>query len=374
MRIAVHAKVLSETQLNGIGVYSYNILKALAKIDTQNEYVIYTNVPLAHPVEAPNFKIKRLRFPKFWSFLRLPFEFIGGRYDLLFVTKEFVPFPFKPKTVITVHDLMGLIFPERISLNGKIHFWLTTHYFIPAADAILSVSGETKRNILKHCRVDPGKITITHLGYDQEIFHSRWAEEKLGSIRRKYGLDCPYFINTSSLLWYRKNLLRIIEAFSSLERKTPANPMKLVITGKRGESYQEIIDLIAKLNLGGKVILTGYIPLEDMPVLLAGAEGLVFPSLDEGFGLPLIEAMACGCPVISSNVSAIPEVVGDAGYLVDPLQSAAIEEAMRRLVEEPGEKERLRRLGLERAKEFSWEKAARQTLDVFEKVAKAGKS
>ncbi len=368
MKIAVHAKVLSETQLNGIGVYSYNILKALAKIDSVNEYVIYSNVPLSHDIEAPNFKVKILKFPKFWSFLRLPFEFIFGGYDLLFVTKEFVPIPFKPKTVMTCHDLMGLIFPERISFDGKVHFWLTTHYYIPAADAILSVSDETKRNILKHCKVPPEKITVTHLGYDQDIF--RPAEEgRVAEIRKKYSLDSPYFINTSSLLWYRKNLIRLIEAFDLLRKKEPNHPLKLVITGKRGESYDEIVALIAKLGLEQQVLLTGYIPLEDMPILLAGAEALVFPSLDEGFGLPLIEAMACGCPVISSNVSAIPEVLGDAGILVDPLQTTDIMKAMDRIIQEPDERRKLRDRGLERAKEFSWEKAARQTLEVFQRVA-----
>jgi glycosyltransferase involved in cell wall biosynthesis len=368
MKIAVHAKVLSETQLNGIGVYSHNILKALAKIDSTNQYVVYSNIPLAHSVDAPNFKVKILKFPKFWSVLRLPFEFIFGGYDLLFVTKEFVPFPFKPKTVITCHDLMGLIFPERISLNGKIHFWLTTHYFIPAADAILSVSDETKRNILKHCRVKPEKITVTHLGYDQNVFHPA-DERKVEEIRKKYSLDTPYFINTSSLLWYRKNLVRLIEAFDILRKREPERPVKLVITGKRGEAYEEIVALIAKLGLEKEVMLTGYIPLEDMPVLVAGAEALVFPSLDEGFGLPLVEAMACGCPVISSNVSAIPEVLGGAGILVDPVDTQGIMEAMRRLLLEPTERERLRNLGLERAKEFSWEKAAELTLEIFQRVA-----
>jgi len=145
-----------------------------------------------------------------------------------------------------------------------------------------------------------------------------------------------------------------------------------VITGKRGESYEEIVQTAQRLGLGENLVLTGYIPLEDMPVLLSAAEALVFPSLDEGFGLPLIEAMACGCPVISSNRSAIPEVTGDAALLVDPENIEALVGAMKRVLDHPAEREELKRRGLERAAQFSWEKTARETLAVFRRVAQQG--
>jgi glycosyltransferase involved in cell wall biosynthesis len=368
MKIAVHAKVLSETQLAGIGVYTLNLLKALASIDQKNEYVLFTNQPLVHKIDAPNFREHLVRFPKFWSYLSLPFELMKGKFDLLFVPKEFVPPFIRPKTVITVYDLMGLRFAKNVSFDGKVHFWICVKYAIPAADAVLAISGGTKKDILEKCKVDDDKITVTHLGFNRDVFHQVTDGVQLAEIKKKNGLEGPYLINTSSLLWYRKNLVRLVEAFAAVKKRRNDPTLKLVITGKKGEAYEEIVTTAERLGVRNDLVLTGYIPLEDMPVLLSGAEALVFPSLDEGFGLPLIEAMACGCPVISSNCSAIPEVTGDAALLVEPEDVSAIAGAMEKVLSDPAEQSRLRALGLARAAQFSWEATARETLAVFEKT------
>jgi glycosyltransferase involved in cell wall biosynthesis len=370
MRIAVHAKVLSESEPTGIGVYVRNILRALARIDADNEYVLYSNEPIRQKIEAPNFSERILRFPRFWSYVRFPFEFLNGRYDLLFVPKEQLPPVFRPPTVVVVYDLMGLLFPDRIPLAGKVHFQLAVRWAIPAADAVIAISEQTKRSIVERCAIEPARITVTPLGYDPEVFRPRADPAALAAVRARHGIDAPYFINTSSVIWYRKNLVRLLEAFAGLDREPEGQRprVQLVLTGKRGEAWDEVVARRRELGLERDVVLAGYVPAEDMPVLLSGALGLVFPSLDEGFGLPLVEAMACGCPVVTSNVSAMPEVVGDAGILVDPLDVGALSTAMRSLAADPGRREALRARGLERARRFSWDAAARTTLDVFRRL------
>lgn len=368
MKIAVHAKVLSEAEPTGIGNYTRNILRALARIDGENEYFLYSNEPILQKIEAPNFHERILRFPRFWSYLRLPFEFIGGRYDLLFVPKEQVPPFLRPPTVVVVYDLMSLLFPDRMSLQGKVHFSIAMRYAIPAADAVIAISEQTKRSILENCKVEPQKISVTHLGYDPEVFRAIDDPEAIADVRARHGIEGPYFINTSSVIWHRKNPLRLLQAFARLKADPAHADLRLVITGKRGVAFEELLAAQRSLGLERDVLFTGYVPDADIPVLYSGALGLVFPSLDEGFGLPLIEAMACGCPVISSNVSAMLEVVDDAGILVDPLDVEALQKAMRSLAADPGLRESLRRRGFEHVRRFSWDTAARTTLDVFEHV------
>jgi glycosyltransferase involved in cell wall biosynthesis len=221
------------------------------------------------------------------------------------------------------------------------------------------------------CGVDPARITVTHLGYDPALFRPHRDPARAADVRRRLGIRAAYFLNTSSVIWYRKNLVRVVQALAALKAvHGPATP-QLVITGKRGEGYEELRDWCRRLQLCDDVITTGYVPAEDLPVLLSNAVALVFPSLDEGFGLPLVEAMACGCPVVASNRSAIPEVVGDAGLLVDPEDTAALQDAMERVWREPGTAAALVRRGLERAPRFSWDEAARATRAVFERVARA---
>ncbi len=370
IKIAVHAKVLSEERYTGIGVYVYNILKAISKIDKNNEYFLYSNEKIIHHIDAPNFHEKILKFPKFWTYLRFPFEFIGGKYDILFMTKETLPPVIRPKTVLVCFDLMGSMFSKHIALNGKIHFWIAVNYALKRAGKIITISESTKKDIMEKCKIPSAKVIVTPLGYDKELFKVCKDPELIEFTKAKYGIVKKYYINTSSLLWYRKNLERIIEAFYLCKTKSNID-YQLVITGKKGESYEGIISKISALGLEKDVILTDYIPEEDMPVLLSGAEALVFPSLHEGFGLPIIEAMACACPVIASNVSASAEVAENAGLLVDPLSIDEIAGSMEKIVKNRELREVFINRGLKKAEEYSWENTAKLTLRVFEEFSGA---
>ncbi|HLA48073.1 MAG: hypothetical protein A3D20_01535 [Nitrospinae bacterium RIFCSPHIGHO2_02_FULL_39_82] len=369
MKIAVHAKVLSEERLNGIGYYTYNLLKTLSKIDRVNEYFLYSNAPIFYKIEAENFKERILNFPKFWTYLRWPFEFINGKYEAVFIPHEKLPFFLKTRSVITVYDLHSLkeYLANPISLSAKVHFFIAIKYAIKKADRIIAISESTKRSIIENCNVNSDKITVTPLGYDEELYKPYTNEDLIRSTKERYGIKSNYIINTSSFLWYRKNLPRLIKAFHICKLKRVINH-QLVITGKKGEAYDEIVSLIKSLNLEKDVILTGYISIEDMPILLSGADALVFPSLHEGFGLPLLEAMACGCPVITSNVSAMPEVVGNAGILVNSSHEDEIASAIENVLGDKDLRNKMRKMGFERVKMFSWENTAKETLKVFENL------
>lgn len=370
MRIAVHAKVLSETDLTGIGIYVRESLRALARIDSVNQYVLYSNEPFRHRIEAPNFSHRVLRFPRFWSYLRLPFEFVGGRFDVLFVTKEQLPLCFRPPTVLVVYDLVGLLFPERMALAPRVHFQIAVRYALPRADALIAISEATKQHVVAACSIEPDRIRVAYPGFDRSTFRPDIEPARIAAVRDRLQIGGEYFLNTSSVIWHRKNLVRTLQAFATLRDERRGATPRLVITGKRGEGWDELLAWRQRLGLEEHVMLAGFVPPEEIPALLAGALALVFPSLDEGFGLPLVEAMACGCPVLSSNVSAIPEVVGDAGLLVDPTDTEALALALGRLCDDRALRHDLRRRGFERAERFSWEATARATRAVLEEVAR----
>lgn len=368
MNIAVHAKVLSETQPNGIGIYTYNLLKAISKIDGKNSYTLYSNQPIAQRIDAGNFSERILKFPKLWSYLRFPFEFVSGRYDLLFVPSAMVPPLKRPKTVIVFYGFgEKAVRDDKFSIQTKTHFLIAANYAFKKADSIIAISESARKDIVENYRVDPGKVTVTPLGYDKELYMPCNDRELLDRIKKKYCITKNYILNTTSLLWHRKNLVRLIKAFQLFKTKTRAD-YQLVITGKRGESYEEIIGLLSSLGLENDVILTDYIPKEDLPVLLSGADCMVYPSLHEGFGLSVLEAMACGCPVITSNTSSLPEVIGDAGVMIDPYSVEEMASAIEKVLESRETREKMIKMGLARAETFSWEKTARLTIDVFEKT------
>lgn len=364
MKIAVHAKMLSEAALNGMGYYTCNLMRGLAAIDKRNIYDLYSSDAIIHKVAAPNFRERITGSPLCWTNIKLPLVLSKEPHDVVFVPHEKLPPFVKGRKVITVYDLVSLreYMRSPISVAAKIHFIKAIAWTIKKADAVIVISEATRKSVLEVTGIDPARITVTPLGYDRALYYPRPSEDGV-DIRKKYGIPKPYFINTSSLLWYRKNLPRLIRAFAQSAARQDSC---LVITGRKGMDYDNVVEAIRKSGVADDVMLLGYVPLEDMPRLLSGAVGLVFPSLHEGFGLPIVEAFACGCPVITSNCSSMPEVAGDAAILVDPLDECAIRTAIDKLFFDAGLREGLKIKGLEAVRSYSWEKTARLTLGVFE--------
>ena len=223
---------------------------------------------------------------------------------------------------------------------------------------MIAISQATKDDLVAHYGVPKEKIPVVYHGVEP-----RFRPTPDPAVPARYGLPSRYFLYLGTLQ-PRKNLERLLQAYAQLSGDVPA----LVLAGAKGWYFERIAAAIAALGLGERVFLPGYVPDEDVPALLTGALALVFPSLYEGFGLPVLEAMACGTPVVTANTSSLPEVVGEAGLLVDPLRVDEIAAAMQRLLADEALRAELSRRGLERAGLFSWDRCARETLAVLEGV------
>jgi glycosyltransferase involved in cell wall biosynthesis len=240
------------------------------------------------------------------------------------------------------------------------------------ATRIIADSEATCLDLIRHYHIQEHKITVVYPGCDRSLAPVT-DRELLTSVRARYRLAHSYLLYVGTL-HPRKNLVRLIEAFAFLtasldaETKDGASPLQLVLAGQKGWLYDDILAQVRKLGLTERVRLTGYLPPADLPALLSGARAFVFPSLYEGFGLPVLEAMACGTPVICSNVSSLPEVAGDAALLVDPLDVDALAAALEQVVVDPELRRALVERGFRQAARFSWRRCARETLQVLEEA------
>jgi len=228
------------------------------------------------------------------------------------------------------------------------------------ADQIIAISNSTKQDLIRYFQVPEEKITVTHLAAD-ECFQPL-PFDKVQVFREKYGLDFPFILYVGTLE-PRKNLPTLIKAFYYLKKKNIHH--KLVIAGGKGWKYDPIFQTISDLNLIKDIHFTGYVPKEDLPLLYNAADAFVYPSLYEGFGLPPLEAMACGCPVITSNTSSLPEVVGDAGIMINPCDYDKLAEAIDNIISDTDLKIQFSKMGQVRAAQFSWNKCAEETLKIY---------
>jgi glycosyltransferase involved in cell wall biosynthesis len=285
--------------------------------------------------------------------------------DLLFIPAHVLPIVHPRRSVVTVHDLGYLFYPEAHRLLDRLYLDLSTRYNARAASHLIADSSATKRDLIERYGIKPDKITVVYPGYDEATFQPVKDEAAIEAVKARYGIAGDYILFVGTLQ-PRKNLARLIEAFADC--RLPIADCRLVIAGKKGWLYEEIFQQVEELGLEGSVVFTDYVPEGDLPALLSGARLFVFPSLYEGFGLPVLEAMACGTPVVCSSASSLPEVVGDAAVLVDPMDVKGLAMAIERVLGDEELRAKLIEHGFEQAKKFSWERCARETLDVLESV------
>ncbi|MBI3764543.1 MAG: glycosyltransferase family 4 protein [Chloroflexi bacterium] len=359
----------------GLGRYTASLLRALLAIDPHGDYAVFYNRSREGQPPAPFDRLPRYASPlgdKPWR-LRAALTYFGApRLDswfpgvgLFHATDHLLPRFRGIRTIVTLHDLIPLILPEHHLPLNRWFLKLMFPRFLAAADAIIAVSECSRRDAQRLLNVPPDKFVVIPEGVEPHF--KRVADpETLAAVRAKYRLP-ERFILIVSTIEPRKNHAHLLEAYRRL-RETHSGT-GLVIAGKPGWLYQSFFERLKASGLENEVIVTGPVPEADLPALLSLASAFAFPSLYEGMGLPPLEAMACGTPVVASNTSSLPEAVGDAGILLPPSDPRQWAEALGRVLDDATLRADLSARGIARTAQFTWEAAAEATLAVYQRVA-----
>ena len=368
VRIAIDARKLRDY---GIGTYVRNLLRHLSRIDTTSEYVLLCRQQDAGiaaqlganfrtvPERSPNYSIREQ--------ILVPLDLRRERADLFHAPHYVLP-PLVPcRSVVTIHDCIHLRFPQYLPNRlgyayARAALWTATH----RANRVLTVSEASKRDILRYFTVPETKIDVIYNAIDERFSVEPPAEE-VARVRERYQLEGPVVLYAGNIKPH-KNLERLIEAFHILRARGGFDQVRLLIIGDEISKYATLRRTVHRYKLHKHVRFFGFVSDETLAVLYRLASVFVFPSLYEGFGLPPLEAMASGTPVITSNVSSLPEVVGDAALLIDPYEPDAIADAMARVLSDSDLRRDLRARGLERVRHFSWERSIRRVREIYQEV------
>lgn len=370
MHIAIDAHSVG-TGLAGNETYAANLVEALAEVDRENRYTVYVTRAEAEARFGgrwPNVGVRRtlphtplVRIP-----LTLSAELRRRPVDLLHV--QYTAPPLAPCPVVaTVHDLSFEHLPETFKRRSRVQLRLTVRATARRAAHVIAPSEHTRRDLVETYGLDPARVTAIPLAVSPRFRPVEDAGE-LKRVRRLYGIADEYVLAVGSIQ-PRKNLARLVRAYSALRgARGRSNLPQLVLVGKKAWLYGETLRAVEAEGLGDSVVLTGYVSEGDLPALYSGALCFAYPSYFEGFGLPPLEAMSCGAPVLTGNLTSLPEVVGDAGLTVDPFDTEALADALARLIDDGALRSELRGRGLERARGFDWRDTARMTLQIYRRV------
>jgi glycosyltransferase involved in cell wall biosynthesis len=372
MRVAIDVTAMPRQKV-GAGYYMQNLVQGLAEIESTNNYLIFTPKEnrTNFAVTRPNFIFEQLpsdaRLTRLlWEQWVLPLRLKQRGADILHSTHYTTPITGAIRRIVTFHDMTFLMYPEMHTAGKRFFFTWMIRFAARRADAIVADSNSTRHDVLRLLKIDPEKVFAVPLGVSSRFCPNQDAAET-EAVCRRYGLPQPFILHVGELQ-PRKNMPRLVQAFKQI--KLRGLPHRLVFVGRKGWMYGELFKTLQELDIADQVIFPGYVPESDLPFLYNAADLSVYPSLYEGFGLPVLEALACGTPVVTSNVSSMPEIIGDAGILVNPRQVEAIAEAMYRVLTDRALHDDLSRRGIERARLFPWERTARETLAVYERVVK----
>ena len=368
MRVAIDARKLHDF---GIGTYTRNLLRHLARIDRDSEYVLLCHQPdlgiaaqlgtnfrtVLEP--SPNYSIREQ--------IHVPRVLHRERPDVFHAPHYVMPPAVRCRSLVTIHDCIHLMFPQYLA-NRAAYVYARALMWSAArrSHRILTVSEASKRDIIHFLNVSPEKIVVVYNAID-ERFRVPPSEEAIARVRERYQLNHGFVLYVGNIKPH-KNLVRLVEAFDGL-RKRGFDDLKLLIIGDEISKLPALRRAVHSHKLHKHVRFLGYLPDDTLAILYRLAAVFVFPSLYEGFGLPPIEAMACGTPVVTSNVSSLPEVTGDAAVLVDPYDIESIVDGIARVLSDPALREKLRAKGIARAREFSWERSVGRTREIYQEVA-----
>lgn len=347
----------------GIGEYAYELLKEFEKLKRKDiEFVIYlkTNPLVDLPKQREGWKYRIVRPSKYWTQFGLPIDLFihRPRPDVFFTPSHYAP-RFSPVScAISIMDVSYLKFPELFKEKDLYQLKNWTSYSAKKAKKIFTISNSSKNDIIREYGKKEKDVIVTYLGIKMDDKNNNPQ-----NLEEKFEITKPYILFVGTLQ-PRKNIERLIEAFS----KVPNEDVELVIVGKKGWLYENILSAPQKFGVSDKVKFLDFVKDEDLPVLYKNALCFVLPSLYEGFGLPVLEAMKYGCPVIVSNVSSLPEAAGDAALYVDPENVSDITEKIKKMIGDKNLREELRKKGYKQIEKFSWQKTASETLKVLEEI------
>jgi glycosyltransferase involved in cell wall biosynthesis len=372
MHIGIDAHALGAQQ-GGNETYIKQLIYALAALDQTNRYSLFIAQTEAarqwrdqFASRFPNFTVRQIPEPT--PLVRVPlylsYELRRRPVDVLHVQYTAPPFCRAP-VVATIHDLAFERMPETFTRRGAWQLKLTVRRTAQRAARIATVSEYSRQDILRTYHLAADKVAVTYNGVSREFTAQPASADEAATIRRKYGITRDYVLAVGSLQ-PRKNLVRLIRAYTQLRQQHSSFMPQLVITGRKLWLHHEIFATVKKQSWAEDVIITGYAPDEDLPPLYRAARVFVYPSLFEGFGLPPLEALACGTPVVTSNVASLPEIVGEAAVLIDPLDEASLAAGLLRAAHDEALRTCLRKAGLAQAQRFTWRDTAEKTLQLYQ--------
>jgi glycosyltransferase involved in cell wall biosynthesis len=350
--------------------YIYNLVSNLLSIDFNNDYSLLSFIKgfkgdeniTSEIIYHFSGRLTRL----FLERLFIPVDFLMGKIDVFHGPFYYIPVCRRARSVVTIHDLTAIKYPELLEPEWAVYFKKKIKASVEKADAVIAISNFTKEEIVESLHIDDEKIRVIYNGIAQR-FKPVTNKIEIQEVTAKYGVSEPYLLFVG-MIKPNKNIQTLIRAYIEL-RKSATYEYPLVIVGDKSWDFDEVMKVVHKFKAENGIIFTGVVSDEDLPYLYSGAELFVFPSLLEGFGIPVIEAMACGTPVVTSNRTSIPEITNGAAILVDPLDVNAIAEAMHSIVSDSELRGRLSEKGINQAKVFSWEKTARETLQLYHEIA-----
>ncbi|MFA6197928.1 MAG: glycosyltransferase family 1 protein [Patescibacteria group bacterium] len=367
MNIGVDARSLLVEKKEGMHVYATNVLRQWAKSAPDHNFVLYVDGSVSAELRSQfpsNFRLVILTPKHFWPQTRLTWHFLltrGREFDVFYFPTQSMSLYCPKPTLAVIHDLAFIKFPNYFTAwNRFVLANLTTNFTVKHAQKMICISQQTKRDVMGHYHVPEDKLEVIYHGYDQEQFFPRSPDE-ITVAKKQFGITGRYLIYLGTLQ-KRKNIVRLIEAYAQL-RADKQLEHQLVIAGKRGWLYKDIFETVQKLHLEPYVVFTDYMPTATAASLYSGSEAYILPSLYEGFGMPVIEAMACGAPVIVSSAPPLPEIAGSAAEIInDPYRSESIATAIWNVISNPKRQQDLKSAGLVQKNNYSWSKCAQATL------------
>lgn len=367
----------TDTRLVGSGTYTLCLVRSMLKLDKENEYYLVHRKKEEHDIYSmanevivpynPAFPFSTIR-----NFIQLPLKLRKYDFDIVHHTSSIGPFVFKSlmparkgRNIESVLDIIPLVRPETFEWQVRKSFRHLLPRIVRNVDHIFTISEKSKSDIISAFRVKPEKIEVVYPGCIEGVFKPIKKSAAKAELEAKYNIADDYILFVSSLE-AKKNVPTLLNAYNELKKR--GYRQKLVMVGKKGYGYDAIEAMIKQLKLENDVIMPGYVPLEDLPKFYSAAEALVMPSVYEGFGIPVVEANSCGCPVIVSNGGSLPEIAGKSAIIVGVYDAQGYANAIEKIITEKSAREKMVAAGFRNAKRFSWKTAAKKTIGAYRRL------